>query len=275
MPGPADTLWRLSGIEVFDLSGPGGDRRRHQRQPGQSADPRVAEERQCADRKRGDRHGGRPAGIVGALLRIAAGARPAVGATRGGGSISGSGSVDFSGGSPALDLNFTAAKAQLLDRDDIAATVTGPLTIKSDGRGGRIAGNLRLDKGRFTLGRASAAASVPQLAGAPSRARKRRGYRDRAIVAVAARPGGRGQRPDRARAGDQQPLEHRPRRSAGRSMRRASPAAPTWCAAIMNSPAAVSGSSAGSSASRAKARPIRCSTSAPRRKSRASTRRSA
>ena len=52
----------------------------------------------------------------------------------------------------------------MLDRDDIAATVTGPLTVKSDGRGGRIAGNLRLDKGRFTLGRASAAASVPQLA---------------------------------------------------------------------------------------------------------------
>ena len=52
-------------------------------------------------------------------------------------------------------------------------------------------------------------------------------------------------------------------------MRRASPAGPTWCAAIMNSPAATSGWSAESSASAAKARPIRCSTSAPRRRSRA------
>ena len=39
----------------------------------------------------------------------------------------------------------------------------------------------------------------------------------------------------------------------------------------MNSPAAISGSTAGSSASAAKARPIRCSTFAPRRRSRAST----
>ncbi len=57
------------------------------------------------------------------------------------------------------------------------------------------------------------------------------------------------------------------------STRRASPAAPTSSAAIMNSPGAASGSTAGSSASAAKARPIRCSTSAPRRRSRASTRR--
>ena len=44
--------------------------------------------------------------------------------------------------------------------------VTGPLKIRSDGQGGTISGNLQLDKGRFTLGRASAAAAVPQLAGA-------------------------------------------------------------------------------------------------------------
>ncbi len=64
---------------------------------------------------------------------------------------------------PALDLKFDASRARLLDRDDIAATVTGPLAIRSSGKGGTISGKLRLNSGRFTLGRASAAASVPQL----------------------------------------------------------------------------------------------------------------
>jgi translocation and assembly module TamB len=71
--------------------------------------------------------------------------------------------VDFSGGKAGLDLKFEANRARLLDRDDIAATVTGPLAIRSTGQGGTISGKLRLDNGRFTLGRASAAASVPQL----------------------------------------------------------------------------------------------------------------
>ena len=55
-------------------------------------------------------------------------------------------------------------------------------------------------------------------------------------------------------------------------MRRASPAAPTSSAAITISPAAISGSIAAPSASAAKARPIRSSTSAPRRRCRGSTR---
>jgi translocation and assembly module TamB len=161
--GPADTLWRLSGIEVFDLSGPvaiGADI------SGSLVNPQIrgslksdnariesAVTGMVVDRLASS---GRFSGSRLVLDRLS-------GRTGGGGSISGSGSVDFSGGAPALDLNFTAAKAQLLDRDDIAATVTGPLTVKSNGRSGRIAGNLRLDKGRFTLGQASAAASVPQL----------------------------------------------------------------------------------------------------------------
>jgi translocation and assembly module TamB len=71
--------------------------------------------------------------------------------------------VTFSGGHTALNLSFNAAQALLLNRDDVAARVTGPLQIKSTGQGGTISGNLKLDKGRFQLGRASAAAAVPQL----------------------------------------------------------------------------------------------------------------
>jgi translocation and assembly module TamB len=85
------------------------------------------------------------------------------GRTSGGGSVSGSGSVTFSGGKTLLDLSFNASQALLLNRDDVAARVTGPLQIKSNGNGGTISGRLKLDKGRFQLGRASAAAAVPQL----------------------------------------------------------------------------------------------------------------
>jgi len=85
------------------------------------------------------------------------------GQTTGGGSISGSGSVTFTNGRTALNMSFSANQALLLNRDDIAARVTGPLQIKSDGRTGTISGNFRLNKGLFQLGRASAAAAVPQI----------------------------------------------------------------------------------------------------------------
>jgi translocation and assembly module TamB len=85
------------------------------------------------------------------------------GRTSGGGAIDGTGTVTFSGGRSLLDLNFNARQALLLNRDDIAARVTGPLRIRSTAEGGTISGKLTLDKGRFQRGRASAAAAVPQL----------------------------------------------------------------------------------------------------------------
>ena len=161
--GPADTLWRLSGVETFDLSGPiavGADI------GGRLVDPQIRGSIK-ADGARLE------SPVTGAVIeRIQAQGRFAgpklvlsqlSGTTPGGGSISGSGTVDFTGGKAGMDLNFNASRARLLDRDDIAATVTGPLAIKSGGAGGTISGKLQLDSGRFTLGRASAAASVPQL----------------------------------------------------------------------------------------------------------------
>ncbi len=161
--GPADTLWRLSGVEIFDLSGPiavGADIN------GRLVDPRIRGSLQA--------NGARiESAVTGTVVeRITAkgrfnGSRLALsnisGSTPGGGSLTGSGTVDFSGGKAGLDLRFEAIRARLLARDDIAATVTGPLTIRSGGEGGTISGKLRLNSGRFTLGRASAAASVPQL----------------------------------------------------------------------------------------------------------------
>jgi translocation and assembly module TamB len=162
--GPADTLWRLSGVEVFDLSGPiaiGADI------SGRLVDPQI----RGSLKADGARLESAVTGMV--VEKIQAQGRFAgpklvlggiTGTTPGGGSIAGSGTVDFSGGKAGVDLKFEANRAKLLDRDDIAATVTGPLSIRSSGEGGTISGKVTLNGGRFTLGRASAAASVPQLA---------------------------------------------------------------------------------------------------------------
>lgn len=162
--GPADTLWRLSGFEIFDLSGPvavGADI------SGRLVDPQI----RGAIRAEGARIESAVTGTVVEGLNASGrfnGSRLAFntisGTTPGGGTVAGSGTVDFSGGGVGLDLNFQAQKARLLARDDIAATVTGPLSIKSQGVGGVISGQFKLDSGRFTLGQASAAASVPKLA---------------------------------------------------------------------------------------------------------------
>jgi translocation and assembly module TamB len=162
--GTADTLWRLSGVEVFDLTGPaaiGADI------GGTLSNPVI----RGSLRTRNARLESPVTGTV--IQNLAAEGRfsgPRLvfsrlgGQTPGGGSIEGSGSVTFSEGRTLLDLKFAATKAQLLNRDDIAATVTGPLNVSSTGSGGMISGKLHLDGGRFTLGQASRAAAIPRLA---------------------------------------------------------------------------------------------------------------
>ncbi len=161
--GPIDTLWRLSGVEIIDLSGPvaiGADI------SGRIVDPQIRGSIRAVNARIESAVTGMVVQNLSATGRFG-GSRLVLdqiaGQTPAGGTIAGAGSVDFSGGRPALDLKFNVVKAQLLDRDDIAATVTGPLAIRSDGRGGRISGQLKLDRGRFTLGRASAASAVPRL----------------------------------------------------------------------------------------------------------------
>ncbi|MFL6763563.1 MAG: translocation/assembly module TamB domain-containing protein, partial [Sphingomicrobium sp.] len=161
--GPADTLWRLTGSEVIDMSGPlalGADI------GGRLANPVI----QGSLRTQNGRLESQVTGMV--IDHVASAARfsgpqlifsQIAGQTPGGGSVSGSGSVTFSGGKTLLNLAFTANQALLLNRDDVAARVTGPLQLKSDAKGGTISGDLNLNKGRFQLGRASAAAAVPQL----------------------------------------------------------------------------------------------------------------
>jgi translocation and assembly module TamB len=161
--GPADTLWRLTGSEVLDMSGPiaiGADIGGRLANPVIRGSLRTQKARlesqvtgMIIDQIAADAHFSGPQLI---FSKIA-------GSTTGGGSLSGSGAVTFSGGNALLDLAFNANQALLLNRDDVAARVTGPVRIRSDAGGGTISGNLRLNKGAFRLGRASAAAQVPQL----------------------------------------------------------------------------------------------------------------
>ena len=160
--GPADTLWRLSGTEIFDLTGPvaiGADI------GGRIVDPTIRGSLRTSNARL-------ESAVTGTLIENLQadgrfnGSRLVFsrlgGTTSGSGAIEGSGTVDFSGGVAALDLAFNARQALLLNRDDLAARVTGPLKVRSDGRSGTISGDLHLDGGRFQLGKASAAA-VPQL----------------------------------------------------------------------------------------------------------------
>lgn len=161
--GPADTLWRLTGVEAIDLSGPiavGADI------SGVTNDPRI----QGSLRSTGARLESAITGTLveniratgrfgGSQLRI----DDFVGTTPGGGTVTGNGAFDLAAVNGfGMNLSMQTENAQILNRDDIAATVTGPMTIRSDGSGGVISGDLKIAKGRFRLGRATAVA-IPRL----------------------------------------------------------------------------------------------------------------
>ena len=63
--------WRLTGVELLDVSRPGRGRRRRARHAEQPADPRLAEDRAGADRERGHRHGDRECPSRGPVRRLA------------------------------------------------------------------------------------------------------------------------------------------------------------------------------------------------------------
>lgn len=162
--GPADTLWRLTGVELFDLSGPvaiGAD------VSGRLAQPVIRGSVQA----QGARIESTTTGTV--LTDVAAtgrfgGSRLVIdrfAATAGrDGKVSGTGQFDFAAAHGiGLDLKLQAEHAVMINRDDIGATVTGALTFRSDGQGGTIAGDVRLDRSRYRLGQASAASAAPQL----------------------------------------------------------------------------------------------------------------
>jgi translocation and assembly module TamB len=162
--GPADTLWRLTRVELFDLAGPvaiAADLSGSVRAPQIRGQVRATGARISSATTGTALTNVQAAGrFAGSQLQIQTFTADA----GRGGSVTGTGRFDFAGArGVALDLRMQANRAVLIDRDDIGATVTGPLTFTSDGAGGRIAGDVRLDASRYRLGQATVASALPQL----------------------------------------------------------------------------------------------------------------
>ena len=161
--GPADTLWRLTGVELFDLSGPiavGAD------VTGKLASPQIRgqllmngariESAATGTVLTNVQASGRFGGSRLTLDRFAADAGR-------GGRVSATGSIGF-GSALDIDLTAQAQAARVINTDTLGATITGPVTIRSDDRGGgTIAGTVTVNESRFRLGQAAAASAVPRL----------------------------------------------------------------------------------------------------------------
>lgn len=162
--GAADTLWRLTGVEIVDISGLVGvtaDARGTLGDPvitgSLATDSAAINSPVTGMRLHGVKARGRFSGAQLVMTSFSATAQN-------GGSVSGAGSFTFNGiAGVGMDLRLQADNAALLERDDIAATVTGPISLTSNGTGGTIAGDLTLNRSRFTLGRAAAVAQIPEL----------------------------------------------------------------------------------------------------------------
>lgn len=165
--GPADALWRLAAVETFDINGPidlAAD------VTGRVSDPVIIGSLASTDLRLQSSLTGTDlrnltvrGSFVGSRLQLASFA----GRARNGGQVAGSGMVDLSGlgagRGPALDLRLAVRDAELIARDDMSTTVTGPLRIVSDGIGGTIAGRLAITRARWNLGKASVAAELPDV----------------------------------------------------------------------------------------------------------------
>lgn len=162
--GPADTLWRLSRVELFALSGPvaiAADVR------GTLMDPVIRGSVKATGARIESATTGTVLRDVAAEGRFA-GSRLAIdsfaAAAGRDGRVSGTGWFDFAArGGIGLDLQLNADRAVMINRDDIAATVTGPLRFQSSGQGGTISGTVKLNRSRYRLGQASVASAVPKI----------------------------------------------------------------------------------------------------------------
>ena len=166
--GPADALWRLTAIEVFDLTGPvalaadvtGNLVDPQVRGTVSSDNLRVQSSLSGTDISDVNAHGS----FLGSRLKITrfSGKAP------NGGTIVGSGTVDLANISatrgPQIDLRAATNNARLLNANGLVAAVTGPLRVISDGNGGTIAGRLEVNRASWQLGTAADDVTLPNIA---------------------------------------------------------------------------------------------------------------
>jgi len=165
--GAAETLWRLAAIDLLDMTG-GVSVAANVR--GTLRDPQVRGSLAGDDLR--IRSGLTGTDITGVEARgTFTGSRLAItrfaGTAPNGGRVSGSGFVDLSGISaergPQIDLRIAARNAQILDLENMGATVTGPMRIVSNGVGGTIAGRLEASSARWMLGASEVLAELPSV----------------------------------------------------------------------------------------------------------------
>ena len=154
--GPAESVWPLAGIGTVAVAGPINA---SVRIGGVVGDPQLGGTIASNDL----RFESVPSGTViedidlkahfaGSLLLL----DEFTGRSAGGGGVSGSGSVDlsFARGFP-IDIAITADDAELIDIDTLEARVSGDLALSSDlKRGGRVTGDLRIDRASYRPGAA-------------------------------------------------------------------------------------------------------------------------
>ncbi len=162
--GPAEAVWRMSRIEIIDITGNTALRADI---GGTGANPVITGALLTRDAVLESPVTGMRLSRLSAQARFD-GSRLVFsrldGVARNGGQVSGQGSFDFSlGQGVGIDMALNADNAELLDRDDIGATVSGPIAIRSNGMGGTISGKLDVIRSSFALGRAAAVAQIPEL----------------------------------------------------------------------------------------------------------------
>ncbi len=164
--GEAESLWRLTGVETFDLTGPvavsadvGGTLANPQIKGQFRTNQARLESSLTGTVVMGIKASGQFDGSRLVLPNV-------TGNTRGGGTVSGNGSFNFAvepGEGIGIVMDLTASKAALIARDDFAATITGPIKIRSSANGGLISGDVTLNRSYFRFGQASAVATLPQI----------------------------------------------------------------------------------------------------------------
>ncbi|MBB5985162.1 translocation/assembly module TamB domain-containing protein [Sphingobium lignivorans] len=162
--GDADTLWRLTNVEIVSL---GGELRLVANAGGTLSDPQIEGTLTTRDGRIQSPVTGMT--LTGVAARgTFAGSRLTIGElsgrTNGGGSVTGTAAFDISAERGiGMDIDLQTERAEILNRDDVGARVTGPLRIRSSGNGGVISGDLDVVSSRFMLGRASSVAEIPQI----------------------------------------------------------------------------------------------------------------
>ena len=164
--GGAESMWRLTGVETFDLTGPVAASFDIS---GTLANPQIEGLVRTSNARLESPLTGTVISNIKTVGRFD-GSRlvlPSLtGTTAGGGTVSGSGSFNFaveSNEGIGIVMDIDAKQAALIARDDFAATVTGPIKIRSSADGGLISGDVKLNRSFFRFGQAAATANLPDI----------------------------------------------------------------------------------------------------------------